>query len=160
MPFLIDGHNLIPHLPGIQLGEMDDEIKLIQKLQSFARRKKTSVEVYFDQAPPGKAGRRTYGRVKAIFVRQGDTADNAIRRRLLELGKQAKNWTTVSNDLEVQSSARTALSPVLSSGRFALLTQSAGDADSTGEDGKQSPPISAEDLDDWIDFFSGGRETV
>jgi predicted RNA-binding protein with PIN domain len=160
MPFLIDGHNLIPQFPGIQLGEIDDEIKLIQKLKSFASRKKTSIEVYFDQAPPGSAGRRSYGRVTAIFVRQGDTADNAIRRRLQKLGKQAKNWTTVSNDHEVQSSARIALSPVLTSGRFAALIESAAGTDSIGEEGKQTPPISAEDLDDWMDFFTGGGETA
>ena len=36
MPFLIDGHNLIPKL-GLRLDSFDDEVELINKLNEFCR---------------------------------------------------------------------------------------------------------------------------
>lgn len=36
MPYLIDGHNLIPKL-GLRLDSMDDEMELVAILQEYAR---------------------------------------------------------------------------------------------------------------------------
>jgi hypothetical protein len=48
MPYLIDGHNLIPKL-GLRLDSMDDEQELVVILQEYARlERKKQVEVYFD----------------------------------------------------------------------------------------------------------------
>ena len=35
MSYLIDGHNLIPKIPGLTLRQMDDENELIEILQRF-----------------------------------------------------------------------------------------------------------------------------
>ena len=82
MAYLIDGHNLIPKIAGLSLSAIDDEQELINRLQAYCRRERKTVEVFFDQAPPGFAGTRAYGAVKAHFVRKGRTADEAIRLRL------------------------------------------------------------------------------
>ena len=55
MPYLIDGHNLIPRIPGLSLKDLDDETALIQILQRFAARQGSRVDVFFDRAPPGQA---------------------------------------------------------------------------------------------------------
>ena len=86
MPYLVDGHNLIPHLPGLSLKAIDDELELIEWLRAFCQQKRKDVEVFFDQAPPGYAASRRYGRVTAHFVRQGTTVDAAIHARLVRLG--------------------------------------------------------------------------
>ncbi len=52
MPYLIDGHNLIPKL-GLRLDSPDDEMELAAILQEFARLNRREVEVYFDGAPAG-----------------------------------------------------------------------------------------------------------
>ena len=78
MPYLIDGHNLIPKI-GLRLDSVDDEMDLIAVLQEFARLKRQQVEVYFDGAPTPQAGTRSLGTVRAHFIRLGQTADNAIR---------------------------------------------------------------------------------
>ena len=103
MPFLIDGHNLIPKIPGLNLQALDDEEQLIKLLQEYCRRQRKQVEVFFDNAPPGGVRARNFGLVIARFVRQGSTADQAIRERLTRLGRLARNWTVVSSDLAVQS---------------------------------------------------------
>jgi len=153
MPYLIDGHNLIPKIPGLSLKDMDDENGLIQVLQGFASQHKTRVEVYFDQAPAGQAGSRSFGVVKAHFVRKDSTADKAMIKRLAQLGKEAKNWTVVTSDREILVEAKSAHSKVLRSADFAALLLSMG---STGElDNKDTPEVSSRDVDYWLDQFNG-----
>jgi hypothetical protein len=77
MPYLIDGHNLIPKT-GLRLDAVDDEMELIMMLQEFLRRSRREAEVYFDGAPPGEALTKRFGRVTAHFVPLGTTAESAI----------------------------------------------------------------------------------
>src|SRR5512144_1363588 len=106
MPYIIDGHNLIPKVPSLSLQEMDDEQHLVEMLQEFCRRQHKQVEVFFDNAPPGGVRARNLGQVTARFIRQGASADDAIRKRLVNLGRAARNWTVVSSDKTVQAEAR------------------------------------------------------
>ena len=89
MPYLVDGHNLIPKV-GLRLDSIDDEMELVAILQEFSRLHRKQVEVYFDGAPAGQAGTRSLGTVKAHFVRAGTTADTAIARRLKKWGTPPK----------------------------------------------------------------------
>ena len=85
MPFLIDGHNLIPKIPGLSLQDMDDEQQLITLLLEFCRLQRKQIEVFFDNAPPGGVRARNFGNVIARFVKQGSSADQAIHQRLERL---------------------------------------------------------------------------
>lgn len=154
MPYLIDGHNLIPRIPGLSLKDLDDETALIQILQRFAARQGTRVEVYFDQAPPGQADSKTYGSVKAHFIRQGKTADQAIVQKLSHLGAEAKNWTVVTSDREILAEARSSHSRVLKSEEFSKLlrTDSSGQT-GTGSDKDDDPQVSSGDVDYWLEQF-------
>ena len=103
MPYLIDGHNLIPKL-GLCLDLPDDEMQLVAILQNSCRIQR---------------GMRILEAVKAHFIRPGTTADSAILSRLKHLGRSARNWTVVSSDRQVQAGARAARTQVLSSETFA-----------------------------------------
>jgi predicted RNA-binding protein with PIN domain len=154
MKMIIDGHNLIPHIPGLSLAELDDEIKLVNILQDYGRLRRKSIEVYFDQAPVGQAGERQFGLVKAIFVLRGTTADQAIMDRLKKLGKRAKNVAVVSSDRQVQSAARTAHAKIITSADFAadwqkLLSQKP-------EIDPRSRPLSDTEVAMWEKLFSEG----
>ncbi len=153
MPYLIDGHNLIPKL-GLQLESIDDEMELVAILQEFYRRTHKQVEVYFDGAPVPHAGTRKLGAVTAHFVRLGTTADNAIRNRLRTLGKNAKNWTVVTSDRQVQADAHAARAEVVSSDSFAAMLKQARDAaPKTSEDRK----LSNEEVENWLKLFEERR---
>ena len=119
MPYLIDGHNLIPKL-GLHLDSMDDELDLLVRLQEFCRLRRAQVEVYFDGAPPGQVSTRKAGMVTAHFVRQGSSADAAIEARLIRLKRAARNWTVVSSDGRVQRAAGAAHARSMSAEEFAL----------------------------------------
>ena len=155
MPYLIDGHNLIPYIPGLSLKDLDDEIALIQVLQGFASHHKTRVEVYFDQAPAGRAGSRSFGTVKAHFVRQDSTADKAMINRLSRMGKDAKNWTVVTSDREILVEAKSAHSQILRSADFATVLRSVISGISSDLDKKDTPEVSDGEVDYWLGQFEG-----
>ncbi len=153
MPYLVDGHNLIPKIPGITLKDPDDELALINLLERFARQKRTRVEVFFDQAPASRAGSRSFGTVKAYFIRQGTTADQAIVSRLRLLGNEAKNWTVVSSDREILAEARAAHSKTMPSSEFADMLSKGISSPGQGADKRETPELSEDDVDYWLDQF-------
>jgi predicted RNA-binding protein with PIN domain len=150
MPYLIDGHNLIPKV-GLRLDDPDDELKLVAILQEFARLKRQQVEVYFDGAPIGQAGTRSLGTVRTHFVKLGQTADSAIRARLLKMEKDAKNWIVVSSDREVQSSARVVRAQYISAEEFVKSLREAHH--STAKANTVDKKISAAEVDEWLKVF-------
>ncbi|MGB2965494.1 MAG: NYN domain-containing protein [Anaerolineales bacterium] len=154
MPYIIDGHNLIPHLPGLSLQDLDDEIGLIQVLGKFANLGRTKIEVYFDHAPAGQSRSINRGLVKAVFVRKSSTADNAIKARLSQLGKESKNWTVVSSDREILAEARSIQSRVLTAPEFAELLRK-GQSQKRFEGEKTEDPDQANlEIDYWLEQFS------
>jgi uncharacterized protein len=140
----------------LSISNVDDEIALIKLLQAFSQRVGKKLEVYFDNAPPGYSGPRKYGNVKAIFVRTGSTADEMIRRRLSRLGRDAKNWTVVSSDRQVQVEARGTGAKVISSDDFAHALQATEIA--AEEKVKPQETISQEELDEWLALFSEEKQ--
>ncbi|MEP0806743.1 MAG: NYN domain-containing protein [Chloroflexota bacterium] len=154
MPYLIDGHNLIPKL-GLRLDSPDDEMELIAVLQEFCRLERKQVEVYFDGAPPLHAGARKLGLVTAHFVPLGTTADEAIRKRLKKMGKSAKNWTVVSSDRQVQADARAAQAGVTGSDAFANQLKPARRSAPKPAADRPLPP---QEVEEWLKLFKGGRK--
>lgn len=150
MPYLIDGHNLIPKV-GLRLDSPDDEMELVAILQEFACLKRQKVEVYFDGAPIGQAGTQSLGTIRAHFVKLGQTADNAIRIRLNKMKKEAKNWTVVSSDREVQNMARVTQAEFLSSEEFVkLLSKVRNSAPKANSDDKK---LSSTEVVEWLKIF-------
>ena len=150
MPYLIDGHNLIPKL-GLHLEDPDDEMELVRLLQDFVRITHQQVEVYFDGAPAGQAGSRKFGSIKAHFVPKGQTADRAIRRRLENMEKSAKNWTVVSSDHEVQSSARVNQAKFIRSEEF--VKQLRIELSKKTKQDNDNIHLSEHEVDEWLQLF-------
>lgn len=156
MPYLIDGHNLIPKL-GLRLDSMNDEMELIAILQEFYRLERKPLEVYFDGAPPLHSGTRKLGVVTAHFIPLGTTADDAIRRRLRRMGKSAKNWTVVSSDRQVQADARAAQAEVLSSDEFTKRLKQARDiAPKPAAD----RALSQQEVEEWLKVFDPRKQKL
>ncbi len=154
MPYLIDGHNLIPKL-GLRLDSIDDEMELIAILQEFSRVERKQIEVYFDGAPTSHAGTRKLGNIAAHFVSQAATADDAIRKRLKKMGKTAKNWIVVSSDRQVQAEARAARAEIVSSDSFSkTLKQARASAPKATDDRK----LSDNEVDEWLRLFEKSRK--
>lgn len=159
MPYLIDGHNLIPKL-GLHLDALEDEQELLDRLNAFVRfSRRGGMEVYFDGAPAGQAGTRRAGLVTAHFVRRGLIADEAIRQHLRRLGAACRNWVVVSSDRMVQAAAREAHAQALSSEEFArqvteTLSQARERPASSASADAALPP---EEVQAWLEMFRRGK---
>jgi predicted RNA-binding protein with PIN domain len=150
MPYLIDGHNLIPKL-GLRLDSIDDELDLLERLQEFCRLRRAQVEVYFDGAPAGQATTRKTGMVTAHFVRKGSSADAAIEARLIHLKKSAKNWTVVSSDGRIQRAAGAAHSRTMPAEEFAIEVVKARTRHMTKSKGETE--LSPDEVEEWLTIF-------
>ena len=155
MPYIIDGHNLIPKIPGLNLGDIDVEINLIKRLADFCRQRGRKVEVFFDKAPAGRAGSQKHGRVTAHYIRQGSSADSAIRSHLRKAGRSVRNLVVVTSDREVAAASREAGAGVISSQDFVgqhLLGKTELD-DEMEKDADLS--LDPDAVDEWMDLFKG-----
>lgn len=151
MSYIIDGHNLIPNVPGLTLGAIDDENQLIALLQRFTNERRKHVELYFDKGAKGHPNRDKYARITVHFATSASTADALIKKRLHKLGKSARNWTVVSSDRSIQTEARSVGAKLLESATFAqqfLIAQE-----------KSAPPeethseISPDEIEHWEILF-------
>ena len=121
MPYLIDGHNLIPRVRGLNLQQLDDEQALIARLEAFFRRQRKQAVVYFDRAQPGGSPDLKRAFLKVHFVRPPAIADTAIMQHLRRLKGEARNWVVISSDNEVRQGAERLGARVLSSEDFAAI---------------------------------------
>ena len=155
MPYLIDGHNLIPKL-GLDLSSYDDEIALIERLNEFSRiSRRGHLSIYFDNARPASPEKKKTGLVEAYFVRRPGIADEAIRQRLRRLKNDAKNWNVVSSDHRVQAEARAVGARVISSEEFAETVR---DTLRAGPPAGEKKTMSQRELDEWLTLFGEGGE--
>ena len=151
MLYIIDGHNLIPKIPGLNLRMADDELKLVQYLQDYARIKRLSIEVYFDRAAHGHAGTRRFGTITAHFVRQGRTADQEIVSRLRSMKKTARGVALVTSDRQIKAEAHYMQVEVISSDVFAAsMVEVLSQPDPTSASSSQ---FIAGDIDEWLKLF-------
>ncbi|MBN1248933.1 MAG: NYN domain-containing protein, partial [Anaerolineae bacterium] len=84
MPFLIDGHNVIAALHGIDLEDPDDEAKLVLKLRAWSSRVQRKAIVIFDGGIPGGFSRTmSTADIGVVFAARYHTnADRIIDERL------------------------------------------------------------------------------
>ncbi|MEI6289636.1 MAG: NYN domain-containing protein [Chloroflexota bacterium] len=157
MPYIIDGHNLIPQL-GLDLSSIDDEESLIGVILEYSRQARLGqVEIYFDNGQPGQAERQKRGTLTIVFTRRPMIADQAISNRLFMLKKDAKNWTVVSSDRKVQAEAKSAGARVISSDQFSgmVMNQLAkSKPGKTHEHGK----LSEAEVEKWLHIFEQSEQ--
>jgi uncharacterized protein len=153
MQYLIDGHNLIPYIPGLSLGDLDDESALIHLLQIHARMTRSKVEVFFDQAPAGHSGNRKEGTITVHSVAKPSIADRAIIERLKGMKKTASTWVVVSSDNQVKSESRRLGARTMESGGFSKEIQRSLKANQKKT--KTETQLSSQEVDDWLKLFEG-----
>ena len=125
MSLIIDGHNLIGILPDIELGQPDDERRLLERLRAYrAWSGGRSLIVFFDSSParmPGQAmpsSDLSSPGIQVRFAEPGQTADDAIVEYLRGRA-QPGQYAVVTNDQGLSWRVRDAGASVLSSSEFA-----------------------------------------
>ncbi len=152
MPYLIDGHNLIAHLPDIDIADEHDEAQLVLKLRGFAAGRRVACTVVFDGGLPGGQSSLSTRGVKVVFAAsQHSDADSLIKRRIEKL--RGAGWTVVSSDHEIQTHARRYNLATLTAAQFAqeMARRPSPKAEAPGEE--VNPDIPPGDVDDWLRVF-------
>jgi hypothetical protein len=119
MPYLIDGHNLIGAMRDIRLSDPNDEMKLVNKLRSYAARKGKKLTVIFDGGLPGGKSIASNDKVTVIFAAyEHSSADKLIAARIKRL-RDPQGWTLVTSDQELLGLAKSYRVRAIRSAAFA-----------------------------------------
>ena len=162
MEYYIDGHNLIPKMNGIRLSDDDDEQKLLDRLQEYARLSRRKCTVFFDKAPDSRTRESHFGTLRVIHVTYLTKADEEIIARVNKAGKKrAAEITVVSSDQHVQWQCHQAGAATMGSDKFA------DDMDrvfsSGGGTGKRNQPLRMEaklspgEVEEWLEIFASKK---
>lgn len=157
MPYLIDGHNLIAHLPDLDIDDPNDEAKLVLKLRGFCARTRKKCIVIFDKGIPGGYSSLSTTSVKVIFAAAFQSnADRIIMERIVQT-KDVKGWTIVSSDQEILAAAAEVGMGHLRSARFAqLLVPTKKPRPHQGlQDNVQ---VSRTEVEEWLSIFGETTE--
>lgn len=161
MQYLIDGHNLIGRMPDIDLGDPDDEVKLVLRLRSWsAAGRKRKITVIFDRGlPGGKDKGLSSGQVKVIFAPAGRSADSLLINRIRSI-KNPAEYTLVSSDQKIIRAAEARRMLVWHSEEFVGRMNEKGerDQDHANAETTDNPQMSVDDVQMWLNLFSTGED--
>jgi len=147
MPYIIDGHNLIPKIPGLSLSQLDDEAGLFFLLSEYFKHVRKKAVIFFDRAQHYEHDYRS-AFVQAVFVHGPANADQAIIQYLKEKKKEAKNYSVISSDHWIITNAQKMGAKIISSENFAK--QITSKRKSIRENKAQRQP---NDIDYWMNIF-------
>ncbi len=150
---IIDGHNLIPKIPGLHLNDMDDEVRLIEIVQEYCRLARRGAELFFDGAPEPKASSRKNGLVHVHFIKLGYSADDAIIQFVKNHEKETNNLIVVSSDHRIQNAVRASGCEVINSESFARNMNAIFSSDKAVQE-RKTKPLSTSEVDEWLDLFN------
>jgi hypothetical protein len=154
MLVLIDGHNLIAKMPGINLDDADDEERLLVKLRQYRARTRRKITVVFDPGPAfNLASKRSKGGITIQYAGSGKTADDVIINRLRK-ARNPKQILVVTSDQAIERVARQVQARVMSSTDFAQALN----APPAGTKTKTEVSLSKEEVDEWLAIFNNKQD--
>lgn len=155
---IIDGHNLVPKIPGLHLKDEDDEARLIEVVQEYCRLARRQAELYFDGSPEPRLSGRKNGLVHVHYIKLGYSADDAIIQFVRDLGSDKDNYTVVSSDHRIQNAALAAGCKMMSSDAFSRVMSTTFSSETAVQQRREKPPSSGE-VDEWLDLFDQNKNS-
>jgi uncharacterized protein len=150
---IIDGHNLIPKVPGLHLKDAEDEAHLTEIIQEYCRLARRSAELFFDGAPAPQVNQRKHGLVRVHFVMIGSSADDAIIQYVRSHSKEKDSLTIVSSDHRIQNAVLGMGCVFISSEVFARNMNTVFSSDKGVQQIKEKTPTASE-VDEWMGLFN------
>jgi hypothetical protein len=147
VPILIDGNNLLHHLPAGQRSRAAVRRRALDSV----RHESVSVTVVFDGPPPaGSPSSESLGRVTVVY--SGDrTADDVIIR-MIPTGASARQWSVVTDDRGLADRARARGATVRRLAEWRSRREPAPRRASF------EPKLSSHEVAEWEDFFADRPE--
>jgi predicted RNA-binding protein with PIN domain len=107
MPYLIDGNNLIGHLPFLEIKTPDSRFELIGRLLVFQKIKNTRVIVVFDGPPDPDITEEDFKGLPfhVFYPDKGQDADEVIKK-IISKETDLRRFFVVSSDREIKHFAK------------------------------------------------------
>ena len=153
MRYLIDGHNLIAHLPDINLEDPHDEVKLVYKLRGFSARTGKKITVVFDGGIPGGVSKSlSTTRISVKFASSNRSTADQILKNTLRSTKNPHDVILVTSDNEISAVASSRKIKTLAAREFIQLLRPPDDMLTSEKE--DNPTLSAGEVETWLQIFS------
>lgn len=156
MRYLVDGHNLIGQMPGIDLSDPDDELQLIEALHRWTLgHPRDKITVVFDGGSYGHPPLPKRDRIEVIFAHSPSDADARLIHRLQRL-ETPQGVTLVSSDRAITAVAVERRVPVKASRQFAAELDAPAKRPAGGLRARRAraePKLSQAEVDAWLQVF-------
>lgn len=160
MPYLIDGSNLIGHIPYLTLDDPRSKYRLVAQLMVFQRIKRIKIILVFDGSPDPHLIRKEFRRKKfaILFPSYEENAD-AIIKTWIEKQTDLRRFYVISSDHEIQAFARMNGAKVKGCDEFHKELKASlmeyRDAKATK---KTDTPLSPLEVNHWLEIFKSNDE--
>ncbi|GAC1547368.1 MAG: NYN domain-containing protein [Herpetosiphon sp.] len=155
MHYVIDGHNLIGQMPGIELSDPDDEAKLVEVLYRWIlRHPQHRITVVFDRGSYGHPGSLRRERITPIFAFSPQDADTRLIHILQRMASCA-DVRVVTNDRRIATAARQLGGDVVAAQQFAVELRAMprhGRKHGAAKP-QREPRLSAAEVEEWLALF-------
>jgi len=160
MPYLIDGSNLIGHIPTLELSDPNSKRRLVAQLAIFQATKKTKIILVFDGPPdPSLYGKKFRRKEFSILWPDMEESADAIIKQCVEKQTDLRHFHVVSSDREIKNFARVNRAKVLDCEEFHKLLKT------TLKKYKESKAMDKEDITlsplevhHWLEIFGASDE--
>jgi predicted RNA-binding protein with PIN domain len=150
--FVVDGHNLIPKIPGLSLQDAEDENALIERLNEFCRLSRSHVDVFFDGAPSSEKMPGKSGVVKVHFIKKGFSADDAIIEFTRRNQRPESPLVIISSDHRIQNAIKGTGAASLTSEAFSMEMQRVFSSPAAAQAQKEKR-LTENEVKQWLDEF-------
>ena len=160
MPYLIDGSNLIGHIPGLEISDLKSKQRLVRQLFLFQSVKKTKIILVFDGHPdPELIGKKFQRKEFSLLWPDSEDSADPLIERLIEQQTDLRHFYVVSSDREIQSFARKNKAKVLDCGEFhKLMKKVLKELKEDDAMEKEESELSPLEMDHWLSIFGASDE--
>lgn len=160
MPYLIDGNNLIGHIPSLELSDPRSKGRLVAQLWIFQEVKNTKIILVFDGPPdPDLYGEKFQSKAFSVIWPDREESGDTVIKRLIEKQTDLRHFSVVSSDREIKAFARTNKAQVLDCREFHKLLKAAlkeyKNAKSMSKEDATPSPL---EVDHWLEIFGAADE--
>ncbi|MFQ6038190.1 MAG: NYN domain-containing protein [Candidatus Aminicenantales bacterium] len=156
MPFLIDGNNLIGHIPDLRLDDPESRHRLAAWLRIFQKIRRMKILLVFDGPPDLDliGGPYSQKKFRVFFPGPGEKADGIIQD-LISQQTDKRRFFVVTSDREIQSFARDNRAKVMTCDEFHRMMKQAMKAyRSSKRLKKPEHTLSPLEVEHWLGLFS------
>ncbi len=160
MPYLIDGSNLIGHIPGLEISDPKSKHRLVRQLSLFQEIKKTNIILVFDgHSDPELIGKKFRRKEFSLFWPDSEDSADPLIKRLIEKQTDLRHFYVVSSDREIQNFARQNKAKVLDCEEFHRLMKAVlKEHKETNAMEKEESELSPLEMDHWLSIFGASDE--